>query len=187
MPRASLSSVVAACAVAALVFGMCATSAWAGSSATARSITQQVTSGSWGAVATTSTSPPFGTGPYSVIFTSRRPLQSFFTIGNTGTLNLIAASFTVAASPNSESVVVEACSTSWDEPNNVCVNPGTITTVVSTTTSPATSRSVPVTSGSRIRLRATLSRPQATTYTVTVTVGVTVARSQVRSPSTTNG
>lgn len=187
MIRAARTSAVAVFAVAALVLGVSVHSASASVSATARSVAQQVNSGSWGAVASENDSPPFGTGPYSMTFDQKKVSQNFFSIRNSGSLTITGATFTIAASPNSPTVTVEACSTSWDETANTCTNSGNIFPIVSTSTTPATVSSPPVASGASFRLRATLTNYKKQDLPITATVGVSVDRSNVRSPSTANG
>ena len=187
MTRLSPTSAAAAFAVAALVLALSAPPAYAMATATGRSVTQLATSGHWGAVATAQTSAPFGTGPYAMSFASKKLLTSFFSVGNSGSVSLTGATLAVAASPNSPTVTVEECTTTWNETKNTCTKPGSIVTVVSTLSTPASIATGSFSSGSSFRLRATVTDTKATTYPVTVTIGVSISRSDVVAATTTNG
>lgn len=174
----SHSSRAGAAAVAtALLLCTSLAAANAASSAKAESGAAVVISGSWGAVATTKTAAPYGSGPLQLNF---RPLDTrpqYFSVANTGTLPLIAQ--TLRAATDSSSAAIEACSTTWDEITGSCLS-GTITTVVSTATgsgsavfpAPLPDR------GSLIRLRALLVGSNLLGTTVTIRVDVTRAQAR---------
>lgn len=190
----------AAVAIAAAALLVCtSTAAQAATIATAASVSQSVGSGSWGAVATLSTAAPYGTGALTLTFTNQgTPGQpsfppQFFTIGNTGTLPITQAGYTgTAVAPATVQFIIESCNGGWDPINNVCPS-GTPTQVLTTpagsSTVSVTSATVPSSPGASLLLRARV----ATTGTVpnnstpTLTAGVTVARSQVRTATTTGG
>ena len=187
-PTSSRAGVAAA--VTALLLCTSLAAAAAASSAQATSTTAAATSGSWGAVATTSTAAPYGTGPVVLNFPNggttgqgnglKEPAQ-FFTVGNSGTLSLASASYTVQVSDPTVTFSVDACSTGWDEANNSC---STSFTVLINKTASVTSSTVATVPGTGIRLRARLTSRAPNNTKVTVNVDVT--RDQVRAATTTS-
>lgn len=176
-------------AVAALLVCTSLTPADAASTAQAWAVTT-ASSGTWGAVATANTSAPYGSGHLVLTFPPRPGLSSypprFFTVGNSGTLPITAATYTATGAPLGASFTIEACSGRWDETANAC--PGTTSTIVSTSTSPHESAAVPKLAGEALRLRATVAAGSVAIFsTPTLTVGVSVSRQQVRPASTTGG
>ncbi|XAS68275.1 hypothetical protein V3C33_02815 [Micrococcaceae bacterium Sec5.7] len=187
MPLQRISSrAVAAVPATALLLCLAVTPAQATGKAEARSVSQQAGAGSWGAVATTNTAAPYGTGPLALQFTGLLlvlPSPKFFNVANTGTLTLTGATYT--ATTTQPAAVVEACSTSWNESNNTCPS-GTITQIVQTGTGPSASTFVPVNAGAAIRLRARITSLLSLGIAATVTIGVSVDRGQVRTATTTS-
>ena len=104
-------------------------------------------------------------------------------MGNTGTLNLTAATYTATGTPTTATFTVESCSGVWNETTNTC--PGAITTVLTTATSPQTSTAVPTIAGQGLRLRATVTGTIAKSTTPSLTIGISVTRSQARTATTT--
>jgi hypothetical protein len=169
----------AAAAVTALLLCTSLAAADAASSAQATSAATAVSSGSWGAVATTSTSPPYGSNPLALTFTLMGTGTQYFNLVNTGTLPLIGG--TITATTTASSAVIEACSTTWSESNGRCPS-GVVTTVASTGAGP-TPYSTPLpASGSSVRLRARITGLKLSS---TVTIGVEVSRTQARAVTTT--
>jgi hypothetical protein len=172
------------------------TPAEAATTAKASSVSSAVSSGTWGAVATLSPAP-YGPGPLTLPFTNNgNPAQpsfvpQYFTVGNTGTLDITAANYTATATaPTSVRFIIESCSTGWDENNNVCQGGTPSQVLAAQGGSPAvtvTSATVPAVLSTSIRLRARI----ATTGNVpnnstsTLTIDVTVARDQVRAATKT--
>lgn len=181
----------AAATLAAAPLLVCAsfTPAAAASTAQAASAALTASSASWGAVATTNTTAPYGTGtlvlPFPNMGTNGQPsfLPQFFTIGNTGTLAITAADYTATSSPTSVALVIESCSTGWNETANTCS--AAPATVLTTATSPRTSSNVPTGAGQAIRLRATLTGTVPKNTTPSLTVGISVTRAQTRAATTT--
>ena len=172
----------------AVVLGVAALSvvpAHAGLTGTGSSAAQTATSGTWQAVATINSAGPYSNTALALTFAknggSAPPAQYFYVV-NVGTLTLIGGIYSAAVSP-SASTVIEACSATWNETTGACS--GTISTVGSSTGSPASSGTAPAAAGSRVRLRARITTSVAST--TTVTVGVNVTRTQVRAATTTTG
>jgi hypothetical protein len=190
MMGACLSSRTAA-TLAATALLVCAslTPAEAASTAQASSAGVAASSGAWGAVATTNTAAPYGTGALVLSFpnagTNGQPSYppQFFTVGNTGTINLTAATYTATGTPATASFTIESCSGAWNETANTC--PGTITTVITTAMSPQTSTAVPAGAGQSIRLRAKVTGTIAKFTVPSLTLGVSVTRAQARAATTT--
>ena len=170
----------AAAALTALLLGTSLAAADAAGSARTASTTTLVTSGSWGAVATTKTSAPYGTGPLVLGFTLLGTSTRYFNVVNTGALPLNAAMITATTRGNT--AVIEACSTTWNETFGTCPS-GTITTVTTTSTSPATLTASLPAYGSTIRLRARIT--DLLTVNSTVSVSVDVSRAQARAATRT--
>ncbi|NKX49451.1 hypothetical protein HER39_02415 [Arthrobacter deserti] len=145
---------------------------------------QGVSSGIWGAVATTAAQAPYGNGPLALRFNASLlapPPPQFFTLGNTGTLRLTAATFTVTATTGT--AVLEVCSTAWNETNNTCPQ-GTITEVVRSGTAPRSASISPVNGGGTIRARARIT--SAIVSASDVGISVSVNRAQVRAATVAN-
>ena len=179
----------AAAAVTALLLCTSLGAADAASSARATA-TRAVTSGGWGAVATTSSTAPFATGTLSLPLLNTagnngNPVYSprFFTIGNTGTLSITGAVYTATASPAGATFKVEACSVTWNEAAGTCA--GTLSTVLDTPATKLVSSIVPTAPGSGIRLRASVSGSIPKNTTPTLTFDVEVARNQTRTATVT--
>lgn len=181
------ASTRAALITAALVLAAPATPADAALNARANSATQSVRSASWGAIATKSTTGPFtASSPLTLTFTGNKqtttiPNPQYLTIGNTGALPLNAATYTLTT--DGVAATLEACSTGWNENTNACS--GTITTVVTTATSPANSSAGgTINPGTGIRLRLRLTTiPNSNTK---ITTSIAVTNKQARAATTTN-
>lgn len=139
--------------------------------------TTAVTSGHWGAVATTGTATNVS-GPLELTFPGTTPEPQYFNVVNTGALSLTSQIYKATTTGNS--VEIQMCSTTWNEPNGSCS--GNLTTVpingstIFTAPLPAT--------GSKIRLRARIIGLQLLGSS-TVTISVSVTRAQVRAASVT--
>lgn len=92
-----------------------------------------VTSGSWAAVATTSNTAPYGSGPLALTFDPLGTSRQYFNVVNTGTLPLLGT--TLTATTTASSAAIEACSTTWSESDGNCPS-GVITTVTTTGAGP---------------------------------------------------
>ena len=169
----------AAAAVTALLLCTSLAAADAASSAQTTSTTAAVTSGSWGAIATTATAAPYSNIPLALTFTLVGSGTQYFNVVNTGTLPLIGETFT--ATTTASNAVIEACSTTWNEANNRCSS-GDITAVTTTGAGPTLFVAPLPTAGSSIRLRARITGVKLAS---TVTIGVKVSRAQVRAATTT--
>jgi hypothetical protein len=140
-------------------------------------------------VAGTSTSAPFGTGQLVLSFTNTgtngQPVfaAKFFTVANTGSLNITAASYTATATPSTFAFKIEACATGWNEVADTCG--GGRTTVLDTPASSLPSSAVPLAAGSSIRMRASVTAFPKNPPNPTQTVGVAVSRSQARAATVT--
>lgn len=190
----------AAAAIAAAVLLVCtSTPARAATTANAASASQAASSGTWGAVATLSTTAPYGSGSLTLSFANIGGVGNpaftpqYFTVGNTGTLPLIAASYggSTSAQPNMQ-FIIESCSTTWNEATGACTGGTTatvLTTPTGTSTIPSTLGPAPATSGPGIRLRASVAFNGSVPKTPasTLTISITVDRTQVRSATTTSG
>ena len=173
----SPSSRAGAAAVAtALLLCTSLAAADAASSARATSATTAVTSGSWGAVATTDTA---ASGPLALTFTLMGSGTQYFNVVSTGTLPLSGGNYT--ATTTASNAVIEACSTTWNESNNRCTS-GVITTVTTTGAGPTPFAAPLPAAGSSIRLRARITGVRLAS---TVTVSVEVSRTQARYASVT--
>ena len=139
--------------------------------------TQQVDSGQWGAVPST-TSLTFGALGVS---------QMYFTVTNTGTLPLTGATYTVSGSNFKVGMTLSllACvGGTWNMTSGACVG-GTVQTIVSTTGAAASAAvTSPAAVGAGTTLQASLSKNPARTTAGSVTV--TVDRSQVRAATVTH-
>lgn len=189
-----------AAAIAAAVLLVCtSTPADAATTANAASASQTASSGTWGAVATLSTTAPYGSGALVLAFSNNgnpaHPsfIPQYFTVGNTGILPITAASYGGSTSaPTTVQFFIESCSGTWNETTDLCLG-GTaatiLTTPAGTSTIPATPGPAPATSGTGIRLRARVSFsgsvPNGTTSTLTISI--TVDRTQVRTATITGG
>ncbi|WAH95868.1 hypothetical protein [Arthrobacter sp. MMS18-M83] len=189
-----------AAAIAAAVLLVCtSTPADAATTANATSASQTASSGTWGAVASLSTTAPYGSGPLTLTFTNNgKPatpsfVPQYFTVGNTGTLPITAASYGGSTSaPSSVQFFIESCSGTWDEPTGACLG-GTATTILTTpfgtSTIPDTPGPAPATSGAGLRLRASVASTGNVSKSaiLTLTLSISVDRTQVRSATTTGG
>lgn len=190
MGAARSSRTAAILAVTALLACTSLTPAEAASTAQASSARVVAGSGTWGAVATTNTTAPYGTGALVLTFpntgTNGQPVYppQFFTVGNTGTITLTAATYTATGTPSTATFTIEACSAGWNESANTCS--GVISTVLTTATSPQASTVVPPGAGQGIRLRASVAGTIPRSTTPSLTVGLSVTRAQGR-PATTTG
>ncbi len=152
-------------------------------------------------MATLRTAAPFGTGQLKLTFrntgSTTQPsfAPKYFTVGNTGTLPITQASYAgTAVAPSTVQFIVESCSGTWNETTGACQGaPGTTTASLTTpwgsSTTSIVSTAVPTGAGTTIRLRArvNVNGTVPNTPTPTLTIGVTVNRTQVRSPTTTGG
>lgn len=152
----------------------------AASSARAASGSMAATSGRWGAVATTSTVAPYGSGPLALTFTLLGTTTQYFNVVNTGTLPLTDEIF--RATTSGTSAAVEACSTTWNESTGSCPS-GVITTVTTTGAGPTAFAAPLPATGSTIRLRARITG--LLLGSTTITISVNVNRTQVRAASVT--
>jgi hypothetical protein len=178
------SKVATACAVAALLLGVGLSPANAAVNAGVTSVSQQTGSGSWGAVATAQAAPPYGTGPFLLSFASASLIKyKFFNLANTGTVTLLSASLALTVVPTTATIIIESCSTTWNESLDLCVG-GIVRTLVSSATPLVTTMAFPSPSLSSIRLRATLS--SLSFVDVAVTVNVSVPRTSARPASITS-
>ncbi|WP_146068851.1 hypothetical protein [Arthrobacter sp. ZGTC131] len=140
-------------------------------------------------MASASTSAPFGTGPLVLSFantgTNGHPVfpAKFFTVANTGTLDITAASYTATATPGTFAFRIEACASGWNEAADTCA--AGRSTVLNTPASSLLSSAVPMAAGSSIRLRASATAFPRNPTTPTLTVGVDVSRSQARGATVT--
>lgn len=190
----------AAAAIAAAVLLVCtSTPADAAATANTTSASQTASSGTWGAVATLNTAAPYGSGSLTLSFANNGGVGNpaftpqYFTVGNTGTLPLTAASYggSTSAQPNVQ-FIVESCTTAWNEGTGSCTG-GTIATVLTTPTGtstiPSTLGPAPASSGAGIRLRASAAFNGSVPKTPasTLTISITVDRTQVRAATTTSG
>ena len=174
-PRSSRAG--AAAVATALLLCTSLAAADAASSAQAKTTTTAaVTSGSWAAVATTATAPPYSTGPLALTFSSLLAEPQYFNLVNTGTLPLAAVTF--EATTTRGSAVIEACNSTWNELLGTC--PTGAITVATSGTGP-TPYTVPLSVGSSVRLRASVSNGR----NLTMTIGVNVARAQARAAAIT--
>lgn len=186
--RRGVEPTVRALVGVAVVLGVAAlpaAPAQAGLTGIGSSAAQTVASGKWQAVATTNSAGPYSNAALALTFAkngSSAPPAQYFYVVNVGALTLIGGIYSAAVSP-SANTVIEACSGTWNETTGACV--GTVSTVGSSTGSPASSATAPTAAGSRIRLRTRITTSVAST--TTVTVGVNVTRTQVRAATTTTG
>lgn len=185
----------AAAAIAAAVLLVCtSTPADAAATANTTSASQTVSSGTWGAVATQSGTAPYGSlslsfgnngTPGNPSFTSE-----YFTVQNTGTLPLAAASYGGSTTaPSTAQFAIEACSATWNA--DACPG-GTVSTILTaqgTSTIQPTAGPVPATSAAVLTLRARVipTGNVSKSATLTLIINITVDRSQVRSATTTGG
>jgi hypothetical protein len=175
--HSSSSRAGAAAAVTALLLCTSLAAADAANSAQAVSTRMPAASGNWGALATTRTTAPYGTGSLKLTFSGPLPPSQYFTVVNTGTLALAGQIYKATTSGNS--VEIQMCSTTWNESNDSCsVTP----TTVPSNGSSAFTAALPAT-GSKIRLRARIIGVQLSSSTVTISVNVT--RTQVRAATIT--
>ena len=172
----SCSRAGGAAAATALLLCTSLAAADAASSAQAASAAAAVTSGSWGAVATTSATPPYGNSPLVLTMTTTTDTRSFNVV-NTGTLPLTGV--ILQATTNRGAAVIEACTTTWNEPLHLC-SLGSIT-VAATSGTGATTYAVPLPTGSSVRLRARTTSGQRN---FTLTIGLNVTRTQARAATT---
>jgi hypothetical protein len=179
----------AAAAVTALLLCTSLAPADAAGAAHAASPARTVGSANWGAVATANTAAPFGTGQLVLTFTNTgtngQPVfpPKYYTVANTGTLNITGASYSAAAAPSTFTFRVEACASGWNEAADTCA--AGRTTVLDTPASNLLSSTVPVAAGSSIRLRASVTAHPKNPPNPTLTVGVDVTRAQVRAATVT--
>jgi hypothetical protein len=177
--RHRLARTTRAVAVAAVLLVMTLA---ARGSATARPIadataTHTLTSGTWKA-APSSTTFSFAA---SVL-----PPPQYFNVANTGSLDLVGATYALSVTGLSVGTVsVRACTLAWNESLNLCG--GVVTTIVTNVNSPQSVTGVglyPASAGSSIRLQIIDSAANASAVTATLTISV--ARSQVRAATTTS-
>lgn len=182
----------AAAAVAGAALLVCAGPTQVEAASAAQAVSSQVgaSSGGWGAVATTATAAPYSAGaalvlPFPNAGTNGQPSYppQFFTVGNTGTLNISAANYAITGTPTTTTFTVESCNAGWNEAANTC--PGSISSVVTTLTSPQSSTVVPGGGGQGIRLRASVTGTIPKNTVPALTIGISVTRAQVRASTTT--
>lgn len=138
-------------------------------------------SATWGAVATTASAAPYGSGSLALTFArngTKAPPPQYAWLVNTGTLALSSVSTTVTSTVAGK---LETCSTTWVEATGACS--GTVT-VLDTTTTGATSRALALAAGTRTRVKASLTA-SVPTATATLTVSLSVARTGTRAGTTT--
>lgn len=173
----------AAAAATALLLCTSLTAADGASSAQAVSRKGTVISGSWGAVASTSKGPDYGTGPLQLTFFAFDTRPQYFSVVNTGTIPLTAQ--TIRATTNSSSAVVEACSTTWNEIDGSCSSGGSIIKVITTDLGSTVLVSSLQDHGASIRLRA---QPVGSNLLGSrVTINVEVTRTQARAATVSGG
>jgi hypothetical protein len=136
-----------------------------------------VSSSNWGAVATVSTAPPYGTDPLTVTFSGLLSAPQYFNLVNTGTLPLTAV--TIEATTTRGAAAIQACATAWNETLDIC--PSGAVTVATSGAGPTPYNAPMPTVGSSIRLRASVTSGR----NFTMTIGVNVTRAQVRAASVT--
>jgi hypothetical protein len=184
--RGLVSRLTLVAAVVGSVTCLPVTAGAAGLSGAARG-SDKVTSGSWTAVAATTSTAPYPTGPLTLTFTpngANPPPAQFFYVINTGTLSLLGATLTMTVAPAGAVGTVEDCTTTWNVTTGACLG-GTISSVLTTATATSITVSVPpAPAGVFYQLRARLST--AITQPVKVTIGVSVTRAQARSAAATN-
>ena len=144
--------------------------------------TVTASSGSWGAVATTASAAPYGTGSLVLTYAkngTKAPAPQYAWLVNTGTFAITTISTTVTSTVAGK---LETCSTTWNESTGACTG-GTIT-ILDTNATGATSRAVSLAAGARTRVKASLTAGLSTA-TATLTVSVAVARTGTRAGTTT--
>lgn len=185
------SRTAAAAAVTGLLLCTSLAAADAAGTAKAASAPRTISSANWGAVATTRTSAPYGTGSLTLRFSntgkdiSLVDENKYFTVGNTGILGITGATYTATASPSTLTLKIEACSGAWNESADSCT--GSVSTVLQTPASNIVSSTVPTGAGTAIRLRAGITGLVPPHTTPTVIIGVNVTREQARAATTTGG
>lgn len=183
------SRTAAAAAVTGLLLCTSLAAADAAGTAQASSPSRTVSSANWGAVATTRTAAPYGTGSLPLRFSNTGKdaalvdESKFFTVGNTGTLAIAGATYTATASPGTLVLRIEACSGTWNEAAGSCT--GSVSTVLQTPASEMASSTVPTGAGTATRLRAGITGLVPAHTAPTLTIGVHVSRDQVRAASIT--
>lgn len=123
-----------------------------------------VSTGTWGAVATTATTPPWPTGSFSAPL--RKNAATYFSVVNTGTLALQSAIYSVSA-PGAV-VTLLACSVPWDQTLGLC-STGAVPVVADVATT-----QVPTRPGGVLYLQA------VGTKNTSLTVDVTLPRTSAR-------
>jgi len=187
---------VAATAVALLeVFGLGTQApAYAGISGQAASASARtVSSGTFSVVPTVLTSGTPVPGSAALTFTVATP-RAYFDAVNTGSIDLVAASYNLTltyAGTGTPTVTLVSCpGSSWNQTLNTCpVGTVTIGSWGAGSSSSLASTQVPVSSGDRLRLRATVTTTgvlvsASATANTTVSSGPT---RQIRAATTTNG
>jgi len=154
--------------------------------------TQTVTSGTFAALATTASTPPYTTAALTLSFGTLGLSTIYFNVVNTGNFTLIGSTYSLSAANLgvAGAVTVKACvGGTWNESTNACTG-GTATTVATstgstTTTSQTASGRFPAAAAASIRMQATLTG--ILNVNTTGTFGVTVSRTaEVRAATTTN-
>lgn len=142
------------------------------------------TSGTWQAVATTAGQAPWPTGAFVVEVPNKTAANTalYLNVVNTGTVPLASATYALTAAGPAQAVL-ERCSAAWNESTGAC--PGTISTVVATSTGSASSTEVPAQPGAALRMRLRLTA--RTTARSMLTLDLTVPRNGARPPATTTG
>ena len=161
--------------------------------------TTSMATGKWAAVATTTPATP-GTSAY---VNSNVPAAgggagnggSFFSIVNTGTLDLLDVTLTLTTTSNKTNsyvITIHGCSTTWNETTGACTS-GTITSLYTLsvptngTLAQKTSTgvaSIPLTSGANKRLRIQYVGGGGPTIGATISMGI--VRANVRAATNTN-
>jgi hypothetical protein len=172
--------------------------AWAGYAATANGA-MLVTSGSWGAIPTTTTSGVPPTGSLTLTFATSllgNPASQYFSGYNSGTISLVASTYTVTLSGSAllgtTTVVLTACvGATWNTTAGTCS--GTTTAIGSWTKSTSgtsvSSSAAPAMSASRLSVQASVTGDLVLSGSLTVVISMSVDSSsprQIRAVITTN-
>jgi hypothetical protein len=151
--------------------------------------TADVTSSRWGAVAVNQGAAP-ATGSFAVNWSvSKGSAYSFMDAVNTGTLPLIGQSYTFTTVPTQNgntkipTITLDACvGGSWTPVSNRCS--GTVTRM-GAAASGSFASTVPLAVGARLSIRALSDGPPGASFLTTI--NITIARTQVRAGTVSNG
>lgn len=153
---------------------------------------ETVGSGSWGVVATQSTSSPPPTGPLALTVTNNNPF--YFSVVNDGTTSITSITYNVTLTATNTKLTLAVCSVAWNQ-GGAGTCSGTTTTVdtwikgtagggqvVSGTS--VNSTTVPAAATAKINLRGTPGGVGGSG--TTLTINMSVASNQLRAAQTTN-